>query len=68
MTVHKTIGDLDVRQEYQATVIAILKKNQAKQLNPGSETVIEEGDTLVISGEREGLKRLIREKLTALGA
>ncbi|MDP4525280.1 cation:proton antiporter regulatory subunit [Bacillus halotolerans] len=66
--VHKTIGDLDVRQEYQATVIAILKKNQKKQLNPGSETVIEEGDTLVISGERDGLKRLIREKLTALGA
>ncbi|ARV47141.1 cation:proton antiporter regulatory subunit [Bacillus inaquosorum] len=63
--IHHTIGDLDAGQEYHVTVIAIIKKNQEKQLNPGSETVIDEGDTLVISGERNGLKRLIREKLTA---
>ncbi|MCY7782557.1 MULTISPECIES: cation:proton antiporter regulatory subunit [unclassified Bacillus (in: firmicutes)] len=63
--IHHTIGDLDAGKEYQVTVIAIIKKNQKKQLNPGSETVIDEGDTLVISGERNGLKRLIREKLTA---
>ncbi|WP_033881621.1 cation:proton antiporter regulatory subunit, partial [Bacillus subtilis] len=55
-------------QEYHVTVIAIVKKNQDKQLNPSSETVIDEGDTLVISGEGTGLKRLIREKLTAKGA
>ncbi|MCY8825070.1 cation:proton antiporter regulatory subunit [Bacillus atrophaeus] len=63
--VQLTLGDLDVRQHYQVTVIAIVKKNQQKQLNPGADTVIEEGDTLVISGERKGLKKLIQEKLTA---
>ncbi|MER0467072.1 cation:proton antiporter regulatory subunit [Bacillus cabrialesii subsp. cabrialesii] len=63
--VHHTIGDLDAGQEYHVTVIAIIKKNQEKQLHPRSDTVIDEGDTLVISGERDGLKRLIREKLTA---
>ncbi|KAF1679471.1 cation:proton antiporter regulatory subunit [Bacillus sp. SKDU12] len=66
--VHHTIGDLDARREYHVTVIAIIKKSQDKQLNPGSETVIDEGDTLVISGESNGLKRLIREKFTANGA
>lgn len=66
--IHQTIGDLNVGQEYHVTVIAIVKKNQDKQLNPSSETVIDEGDTLVISGEVTGLKRLIREKLTAKGA
>nr|MCG0040946.1 hypothetical protein [Escherichia coli] len=64
----QTIGDLNVGQEYHVTVIAIVKKNQDNQLKPSSETVIDEGDTLVISGEGTGLKRLIREKLTAKGA
>ncbi|MBG9771042.1 cation:proton antiporter regulatory subunit [Bacillus vallismortis] len=63
--IHHTIGDLNAGQEYHVTIIAIIKKNQEKQLNPRSATVIDEGDTLVISGERNGLKRLIREKLTA---
>ncbi|MCI3983762.1 cation:proton antiporter regulatory subunit [Bacillus vallismortis] len=63
--IHHTIGDLNAGQEYHVTIIAIIKKNQEKQLNPGSATIINEGDTLVISGERNGLKRLIREKLTA---
>lgn len=62
--VHKTIGDLDVRQNYGVTIIAIIKKDQKKILSPGPETVINEGDTLVISGERKELKKLIREKLT----
>jgi TrkA domain protein len=61
--VHKTIGDLGVRQNYGVTIIAIVKKNQEKILSPGPETVINEGDTLVISGERKELKKLIREKL-----
>lgn len=63
--IRHTLGDLDAGQEYHVTVIAIIKKNQEKQLPPGSDTVIDEGDTLVMSGERNRLKRLIREKLTA---
>lgn len=33
-------------------------------LSPGPETLVEAGDTLVISGERQHLKRLILEQLT----
>ncbi|MCP1529305.1 K+/H+ antiporter YhaU regulatory subunit KhtT [Bacillus pumilus] len=34
-------------------------------MNPGPETVIEEGDTLVISGERQEIKNLILKKLSS---
>ncbi|MCY7496653.1 cation:proton antiporter regulatory subunit [Bacillus altitudinis] len=63
--VNQTIGDLSVRQNYQVTVIAIVRKSHEKILNPGPDTVIEEGDTLVISGERKELKSLIKEKLSS---
>jgi TrkA domain protein len=42
-----------------------MKKNQKKVLNPGPETMIEAGDTLVISGERKDLKALIKNLLSS---
>ncbi|MEK4184100.1 cation:proton antiporter regulatory subunit [Bacillus sp. FSL K6-1145] len=63
--VQQTIGDLSVRQNDQVTVIAIVRKSHEKILNPGPETAIEEGDTLVISGERQEIKNLMKEKLSS---
>lgn len=62
--IHQTIGKLDIRNKYNVTVIAILKKNMKKLLNPGPESVIDEGDTLVLSGERSELKKLISDVLS----
>ena len=56
--VNKTIGELDIRNRYGVTVIAIKKKSTQKSVNPGPDTVIEPGDTLVITGERGQLKKL----------
>lgn len=53
----KTIGDLEIRKTYSVTIIAVMKKNMKKLFNPGPETVIEEGDMLVVSGEREEIKK-----------
>lgn len=62
--INKTIGDLDLRNIYGVNVIAILKKNLKKVLNPGPENTIGAGDTLVISGERKDLKNLIKQLLS----
>ncbi|MGP7819129.1 cation:proton antiporter regulatory subunit [Niallia sp. 01092] len=62
--VNQTIGNSDIRNKYNVNVIAIMKKNTEKMLSPGPETVIEAGDTLVISGERQSLKKLILELLS----
>lgn len=61
--VNKTIGELDIRQAYKITVIAIIRKNKEKIVNPGSKDIIKEGDTLIVSGERVELKRFIKDLL-----
>ncbi len=62
--VNKTIGEIDFRNQYGVTVIAIVKKNLKKLLNPGTEAVIEAGDTVVICGERRELKEVINQLLS----
>ncbi len=60
----KTMGDLNIRNQTGATIIAIIKKNHFKVINPGPEEVIDEDSTLVIIGERghvKECKKLIME-------
>lgn len=63
----KTIGQLDIRNNYSVTVISILKNNMKELNNAGPEEVIDKGDTLVISGERDKVKKVISELLTNRG-
>ncbi|NOU95792.1 potassium:proton antiporter [Paenibacillus sp. LMG 31456] len=49
--VGQTIGDLRVRQNTGATIIAIVEK-QKKVINPGPDIVITAESTLVVAGER----------------
>ncbi|MCU9612690.1 cation:proton antiporter regulatory subunit [Caldibacillus lycopersici] len=65
--VNQTIGELDIRNNYSVTVIAIKKKNEKKTNYPGPDTVIETGDTLVVSGERHQIKNLINRLLCGKG-
>ncbi len=65
--VQKTIGSLHVRNTYNVTIIAILKKNMKKFFNPGPDSIIEAGDMLVLSGERYEVKRIINELLSVGG-
>lgn len=61
--INRTIGELGIRNQYKVTVIAIIRGNKEKVVNPGSEDVIKEGDTIVISGTKKALKSLIRSLL-----
>ena len=65
--VNKTIGEIDIRNNFGVTVIAMKKRNKKNSHNPGPDTVIEAGDTLVISGERNQLKELINNLLINKG-
>ncbi|MBD1381047.1 cation:proton antiporter regulatory subunit [Metabacillus arenae] len=57
----KTIGEIEIRQKYGVNVIAVIKKNGQKVLNPGSDEILEIGDTIVISGERKEIRELIKK-------
>lgn len=63
----KSIGELDIRNHFSVTVISILKNNMKELLNAGPDEILEKGDTLVISGKREEVKRVISELLTNRG-
>ena len=61
---NQTIGSIDIRSNYNVTVIAHSKKGKKQLNNPGPDSIIETGDTLVISGERKDIRNLTRELLT----
>lgn len=65
--INKTIGEIDIRSNFGVTVIAIKKKKTKKTHNPGSDTIIEAGDTLVISGERNQLRDVVNNLLSYRG-
>jgi len=56
----KSIGELKIRSTTGATVIAVLKKDR-RIVNPNPETVLEEGDTVVVIGEKNHIEKF--EKL-----
>lgn len=60
----KTIGELAIRQNFGATVVAIIEDERAKSISPGPEASINRGATLVVAGERRQVNKL-RDALAA---
>jgi TrkA domain protein len=58
LAVGRTIGQLNVRQQTGASIIAIVHKDSSKTINPGPEIVIEAESMLIVAGERRQLKLL----------
>ncbi|EZP61071.1 MULTISPECIES: cation:proton antiporter regulatory subunit [unclassified Exiguobacterium] len=57
---NQTIGELDIRNQYDISIIAVLKHDRSKSLNPGPETRLEVGDTIVLSGERQNVRHITK--------
>jgi K+:H+ antiporter subunit KhtT len=63
----KTIRELRVRTETGASIVSILEPDQTKSINPEADTVLHEGATLILAGDRStinALKRLLIEGRT----
>ncbi|OPY57919.1 MAG: K(+)/H(+) antiporter subunit KhtT [Pelotomaculum sp. PtaU1.Bin035] len=61
-----TIGDLGIRKRTGATIIAIVRRDHSKVINPGPEQMLNEGATIIILGEREQVKAC--KRLIQLGS
>jgi TrkA domain protein len=54
----KTIRDLQVRTQTGASIVSIIEPNRASRTNPEADTVLNEGATLIIAGDRHSLAKL----------
>ncbi len=52
-----SIGELDIRQNSGASVIALIDKKAGKQVNPGPDSILNAEATVVAVGERQQQKR-----------
>ena len=54
----KTIRQLQARTVTGASIVSIIEPNQVKRINPEADTVINEGATFILAGDRQNLKKL----------
>ncbi|MEJ2716499.1 MAG: potassium channel protein [Deltaproteobacteria bacterium] len=54
----KKLIETNIRRELNLIIVAVIKKNGNMVFNPGSTTLIENGDTLIAMGERNSLHAL----------
>ena len=55
--VGKTLKDIKMRQETGATIVAIIRKDGKMKIAPSGNTILEEGDSLLILGHPKALRR-----------
>lgn len=54
----KTIQELQVRSATGASIVSIIEPDRVKRPNPGPETVLHEGATLILAGDRRSIADL----------
>ncbi len=56
----KTIQELQVRTATGGSIVSIIEPDRVKRIHPGPDTVLNEGATLILAGDRQTLTRLKR--------
>src|SRR5262245_25262933 len=54
----KTIRDLQVRTATGASIVSLVEPDRVKRLNPDADTVLHEGATLILAGDRRTIAAL----------
>jgi len=54
----RTIRDLQVRTATGASIVSIVEPDQTKRTNPEADTVLNEGATLIVAGDRRTINSL----------
>lgn len=56
--VGKTIRDLQARTRTGASIVSIIEPNRTKRTNPEADTLLNEGATLILAGDRQNIAAL----------
>jgi TrkA domain protein len=62
-SIGKTIRELQARTATGASVVSIIEPDKVNRVNPGPDTVINEGATFILAGDRQNItamKRLLQ--------
>jgi K+:H+ antiporter subunit KhtT len=60
----KSIRDLQVRTASGASIVSIIEPDRVKRINPEADTVLNEGATLILAGDRKTISNLKRLLVT----
>ena len=60
----KSIRDLQVRTATGASIVSIIEPDRIKRINPEADTILNEGATLILAGDRGTIKNLKRLLVT----
>ena len=58
---NKTIGELNIREKFNLSIVAILNKDGTKQLNPGPEINLTSDNKVILIGSLEDIKAFLTE-------
>lgn len=58
ISIGKTIAQLEARTRSGASIVSIIEASQQKSVNPGPDTVINEGATFILAGDRRNINKL----------
>jgi len=56
----KTIRELEVRTQTGASIVSLIEANRTTRINPEADTILNEGATLILAGDRGSIARLKR--------
>jgi TrkA domain protein len=54
----RTIHDLQVRTITGASIVSLIEPNRTTRTNPGADTLLNEGATLILAGDRRSIAKL----------
>jgi TrkA domain protein len=60
----KSIRDLQVRTASGASIVSIIEPDRIKRINPEADTILNEGATLILAGDRRTITNLRRLLVT----
>lgn len=60
--INKNLIEIELRKKYRANIIAIRKANGYEDVSPNADSIIEEGDTLIIATDAKTARELERLK------
>jgi TrkA domain protein len=62
----RTIRELQVRTRTGASIVSIIEPDQTKRTNPEPHTILNEGATLIVAGDRRAINALKRLLITGI--